>query len=274
MRRANAKLMTISAAVAMVGLPLAAADAQPLAAHRAIYDVALKEASDRSGISAMDGRIVYEFQGTQCDGYTTNFRFVTRIRSSGGVRLTDQQTTTYEDGEGETFRFLTKTYVDENLDKELSGTAVRGDGATVVSLKEPDSEEIELDSAIFPTAYIVELLEKAEAGERVYETKMFDGSEDGDEVMTTTAIVGPQKVSDEGDGKNAGELQDEPFRNVSVAYFQPTTDPTGEALPEYAIAYKLYDNGVTRDLVMDYGDFVLTGKLTHLDMLPQESCTE
>lgn len=251
-----------------------AAALSSLAAHRAVYDVALKDASDRSGISGMDGRIVYEFQGSECDGYTTNFRFVTRIRSASGTRLTDQQTTTYEDGPGDMFRFVTKTFVDDRLETELSGSAVHENGQTVVSLKKPDVKEMTLDPAIFPTAYILDLLKKADAGETVYQTKMFDGSEDGDSVMDTTAIIGQKAVTPEKDADVAKALQGKSYRNVSVSYFSPNAGNTGEETPEYAIAYKLYNNGITRDLQMDYGDFSLTGHLTKLELLPQQGCGE
>ena len=35
-------------------------------------------------------------------------------------------------------------------------------------------------------------------------------------------------------------------------------------MPEYRIAFKLHENGLTRDLLMDYGDFSMTGKLVDL----------
>jgi hypothetical protein len=261
----------VFAAIAGGALP-DEATAQALAPHRAVYDVALKDASDRSGITGMNGRIVYEFQGSVCDGYTTNFRFVTRIRSASGNRLTDQQTSTYEDGAGKNFRFVTKSFVDEKLDRELSGSAVRENDALVVELKKPETAEFSLSSAMFPTAHMIDLLKRADEGENIYETKIFDGSEDGDRVMTTTVILGPEKTGAEGDGKNAGPLKGDPFRNVSISYFGEESENAGEALPEYQISFKLYDNGVTRDLVMDYGDFTLTGALTQIEMLPQESC--
>ena len=31
-------------------------------------------------------------------------------------------------------------------------------------------------------------------------------------------------------------------------------------MPEYRISFKLYENGLTRDLQMDYGDFVIRGQ--------------
>ena len=36
-------------------------------------------ASDRSGITGLSGRMVYEFNGSPCEGYTVKFRFVTQI---------------------------------------------------------------------------------------------------------------------------------------------------------------------------------------------------
>ena len=77
-------------------VPATAGAAEALLAHRAVYDLDLKSATDRSGIDSMVGRMVYEFNGSACDGYTTRFRLVTQITSGGEKRLTDQQTTTYE----------------------------------------------------------------------------------------------------------------------------------------------------------------------------------
>ena len=36
--------------------------------------------------------------------------------------------------------------------------------------------------------------------------------------------------------------------------------------PEYRIAFKLHENGLTRDLLMDYGDFSMKGKLVDLSV--------
>ncbi|MBM7323091.1 DUF1849 family protein, partial [Agrobacterium sp. S2] len=60
------------------------------------------------------------------------------------------------------------------------------------------------------------------------------------------------------------------FWPVTIAYYN---DKTGtDALPIYRMSFKLYENGITRDLTMDYGDFVLTGKLAKLDILKPETC--
>ena len=59
---------------------------------------------------------------------------------------------------------------------------------------------------------------------------------------------------------------------VSIAYFDDTDK--SEGLPSYRINFKLYRNGVTRDLKMDYGDFSMTGKLVNLELFDAPKCTK
>ncbi|TIU38118.1 MAG: DUF1849 family protein, partial [Mesorhizobium sp.] len=149
-----------------------------LQAHRAVYDLTLNKASDRSGITGITGRMVYEFNGSACEGYTVKFRFVTQIVTNDNTRLTDQQTTTFEDAEGKTFSFVTKSFVDQNLDKEVKGVATREAKGLKVDIDKPEKSSLELAATQFPTQHLVELIGKAEKGENFYQTNLFDGSED------------------------------------------------------------------------------------------------
>ena len=90
----------------------------PLMPHRAVYDLALDRASDRSGITGLTGRMVYEFNGSPCEGYTVQFRFVTKVDTSENSRVTDQQTTTFEEGNGASFSFVTKSFTDQTLERD------------------------------------------------------------------------------------------------------------------------------------------------------------
>ena len=49
---------------------------------------------------------------------------------------------------------------------------------------------------------------------------------------------------------------------VDVAYFDVSG---GDEIPTYRISFKLHRNGLTRDLVMDYGDFAINGRLVELE---------
>ncbi len=73
-------------------------------------------------------------------------------------------------------------------------------------------------------------------------------------------IEGPAK------DKGLGELVSWP---VSIGYFEAKG---GDLTPSYQIDFRLYANGVSRELLIDYGDFTIHGKLTALEYLKAEEC--
>ena len=93
-----------------------------LVPHRAVYDLELKDAAEKAGIKAMRGRMVYEFTGSECEGFTVNFRFVTETEMGEEKRISDQRSTTFEDIRNGRFDFESKSYTDDRLDKEVQGT--------------------------------------------------------------------------------------------------------------------------------------------------------
>lgn len=251
-----------------------AAGTATLVPHRAIYDLKLDNAQESSGITGLTGRMVYEFNGSDCEGYTTNFRFVTRVdMEEQPQRVTDQQTTTFESGDGAKFRFVNKTFVDQSLTKEVRGDALRDKDKTEISLTKPEANKENLELSQFPTRHMQELIEKAIAGDVFYQTKLFDGSEDADKVMATTVVIGKSAPGDSDDEtKKMGPLAKENTWPVSIAYFDDADK--SEGLPSYRINFKLYRNGVTRDLKMDYGDFSMTGKLVNLELFDAPKCAK
>ena len=276
MRHHTVKAVTLSllAGVCLASSAASAATMSMLAPHRAVYDLELKDASDRSGIKALRGRMVYEFNGSVCDGFTTTFRYVTKIDNGENERLTDQQTTTFESGDGKDFEFLTKNYVDKAIDKETRGKAKLGDAGLSVEVTKPTETKYQLEKSFFPTTHLVDLLSRAEKGETFYETQIFDGTEDADRTLTTTVILGAKnKAHSEGDDKDIASVKGADYYPVSISYFDPKSE-AGEETPVYQIGFKLYENGVTRDLIMDYGDFVLTVKLVDLKLFDKPNCSQ
>jgi hypothetical protein len=273
MRATRLALSAFAASSALTALP--ALSAPLLAPHRAVYDLALDKASDQSGITGLSGRMVYEFNGSPCEGYTVTFRFVTRIDTGETSQLTDQQTTTFEDGEGKTFSFVTKSFVDQNLKKEVKGVATREKSGLTVDIEKPEEETVDLKATQFPTQHMIELLDKAEKGESFYETNLFDASEDADKVMTTTVVIGKREKAEEGDPElpALASLDKDGYWPVDIAYFDESQEG-GEELPEYRISFKMHENGLTRDLMMDYGDFSMKGKLVNLSLFDKpKPCT-
>ncbi len=250
-----------------------AASLSGLVAHRAIYDIKLEEASDRSGIRGMNGRIVYEIVGSSCEGFAVKFRFVSQIDTGRKSFVTDQRTTTFEDAKSENFRFLTRSYVNDQFEKEVRGSAKRTTKNTDVVLNKPENREMQLGRSIFMTAHLANVIEKARKGEKFYFADVYDGSDNADELLSTTTIIGglSPKISEK-HSKKIKSLGDTPNWPVSISYFSLKNEQQGENLPVYQVSFDLYENGISADLVMKYKDYSLKGKLTELEILPSTPC--
>ena len=62
---------------------------------------------------------------------------------------------------------------------------------------------------------------------------------------------------------------------VTISYFEQQDEGKpriGEQTPVYAIAFELYENGISRALMLDYSDFTLSGKLTSLELKKAKPC--
>ena len=264
---------TASLVVTFGVAPAFAGASEALLAHRAVYDLVLKNSTDRSGIDAMSGRMVYEFNGSACDGYTTRFRLVTRIVTGGESRTTDQQTTTYEDLRSRQFRFDTRSFLNGEPDKEVRGSAHGTPTATEVDLTMPAARHLKLPHSEFPTEHMLEMIRHAGSAETMYQSRIFDGSEEADQAPLTSMVLGGKEKAATGEGGSGlSALRGETFWPATVAYFDDSGK--GDETPSYRIAFDLYANGVTRDLTMDYGDFVLHGTLVKFEPLKQPECNK
>lgn len=273
--RSTALHLALATPVLALGMATSVAAAE-LIPHRAVYDLSLHERTDRAGITAISGRMVYDFDGSPCDGYTVNFRFVTQFDTEDFSRLIDEQSTTYEGPGGESFDFAMRSYIDGNLDRETRGSATPEDGGTHVAVEKPEPMEHQLGPSLFPTQHLKDLLGRIGEGRTFYETTLFDGSEAGSKVMTTTVVVGRQGTLRKSDGEHdlLAQLGEPRFWPVNIAYFDlQNGDGSGEGMPTYRIEFKLHEGGISHDLVMDYGDFAIAGQLVELETFePRNDC--
>ncbi len=259
---------------------LAAKEPVKLVAHRAVYEMTLDDARSASGITGIDGRMVFEFTGSPCDGYSLNMRMVTEMTDTQGqTNLTDLRSSTWEQGDGQKFRFQSAQYLNDKLGDVTMGRAFRsGPNAEVkVKISQPAAGELDLPAQVlFPTQHSLALIDAALAGQSLFQARIYDGSEKGRKVYDTTAFIGKMvKPGTETDtlepaakDKGLGDLASWP---VSIGYFEPKG---GDLVPSYQIDFRLYANGVSRDLLIDYGDFSIRGTLTSLEYLKTTECPQ
>ena len=275
-------------AVSAIGLALAmsAAQAAPaagvvhLAPHRAIYDLKLQRSHGTRGIENVRGRILYDFSGSACEGYTLQFRQVSELSSGESAPvLSDLRSTTWEDGAAKKFRFSSENLLNEQRTEAVDGHADRSADAVTVTLSKPEQKTLAITgSAVFPTEHMRRIVEAARAGKTVLEFPVYDGSENGQKLYNTLTVIGKplaptDKPADDAAAKNPSMVAMTRWP-VTISYFDKQEDgkEVGEQQPVYAITFEIYENGISRALTLAYSDFTLSGKLTSLDVKAPKPC--
>ena len=271
--------LLLAAGMTQTALAVGPGQAVPLAPHRAVYEVTLAQARSGASVAELTGRMVYELTGSPCEGYNQSMRFVTRMTNQEGeASLSDLRSSSWEDGAGQRLRFETSHYRDQQLAEQTAGQASRGPttGEVKVELTKPRMQEISLASRVlFPVQHSIKMLEAARAGQRVFAADLYDGSEKGDKLYTTSAFIGGRLAP--GSSKivpridNAEKLDALPAWPVSLSYYEIGND-RGDALPAYELAFVVFDNGVSHRIFIDYGEFAVRGQLKELVFFDPGKC--
>ena len=58
---------------------------------------------------------------------------------------------------------------------------------------------------------------------------------------------------------------------MAISYFETGKDKQ-DSPPVYELAFRYYENGITADLKIDYGEFAIQGEMKELEMLPVSKC--
>lgn len=268
----GASLLLAAAALAALGSNAWAG--VNIRAHRAVYDLKLERSSEGSNISGADGRMVMELTGSACDGWSTSFRRVMELRpSEGETQLFDNQVASWESGDGLSLQINDKQFINNRLDAETrlkadidSGHGGRGE------ISEPKPEAFDLPAGVlFPMAHQKRLMEAAERGETRDVSILYDGA-NGSKVYKVISFIGKRKQPG-ADASVDKALRDTPYWPLSITFYEyDKITKTSEELPDYQISFPIYENGVAGTLTIDYGAYVISGKLTSLELLTQQKC--
>jgi hypothetical protein len=271
-----------AAAVAALALP-APAHAQgaavALASHRAVYDLKLSTTRGKRAMNAVRGRILYDFSGSVCEGYALQFRQVSELDSGEGkVVVSDLRATSWEDGGAKRLRFHSQNFFDDNLRDAVDGQAEREGDGVAVELKTPGEKKLALKNDLaFPTEHVRRVIAAARDNQTLLQVAVYDGSDTGEKFYDTLTIIGKAIAPGENNPTDAvaGQAAFAGMTRwpVTISYFDHSmSEKSGEQTPVYAITFELYENGVSRALVLDYGDFAISGTMTTLEMRDTKPC--
>jgi hypothetical protein len=280
-QRSQGKIMALSFRLSMGALAVAAiafgpanAAGLPFLPHQALYDLSLVKSRGSSPIDSARGRILYSFSGNACEGYTSEFRQVSELElGEGKTTLSDLRSTAWEDGEGKSYRFKIDSRMNDGSSNPTDGIAERNGDKITVKLKQPETKTFTLDgSTVFPTEQIRRIIAAAREGKSLLELTVYDGSDNGQKVYNTLTVIGQPITADKTIRTPDAATQNDQMKGltrwpVTVSYYDRDAKQTeGEQTPVYAMSFELYENGVSRALVLDYNDFVIAGALDKFDV--------
>jgi hypothetical protein len=257
----------------LVGSPSARAAGPMLLPHHAVYKLTLASSSGNKAPADATGMISYDFSGSDCDGYKTVFRQVTALQPpEGDTRVSETKTTTLEGSNSATFAFDSRTTVNEGDPQNVKGEARReGDGTVDVSLQQPDAASLDVKAPVFfPTEHLAHIIAAAQSGTKILSASVFDGSDTGKKVYNTLSVIGAPIATPAADKA----AQDDTLKNarrwpVTISYFE---QDQGDSQPAYVLSFELYENGVSRALKVDYGNFALRGELVEFKPGEASAC--
>jgi hypothetical protein len=242
--------------------------------HRALYTLTLASTRSSSGVVGATGAMVYEW-GETCEGWTVQQRFRLRLEYSEQDNVEVSSTlVTWEAKDGLRYRFNERRLRNGELDEEIKGEAKLDgpDKGGSAEFTKPEAANLTLPPGVlFPTAHTVLLIQRAQAGDQFVARKVFDGAtvENAGQI---TAVIGPELKPGDRNGDEKlpkSPLLDRPSWRMRLAFFPADSK---QEQPDYELGMRLLDNGVSQDMTLDYGDYVIRARLDDIEALPRPNC--
>jgi hypothetical protein len=261
------------ASLTVVAASLVAFDAGAvdLQSHVAAYDLTLVSARSSSGISGIEGRMVLEWIGS-CEGATFNQRMGLRIdRADNQTLVSDLTLTSWESRDGEQMRFGFRDVVNGKVIREFRGQAgadgPEGSGQVDFTIPEGKTEKLP-PGILFPTAHMRAIILRAAQGDQIISRKIFELSADN-LVYDAVAFVSKTVPAGDASGEHHELLAEQRSWRMTIGFFDVVTKSD---TPAYEVGLRIFENGVSTEVQLDYGDFKVDAKLRELTYLSGSGC--
>jgi hypothetical protein len=244
--------------------------AAEIAPHRALYSMTLGSVRNDSEVTDAKGAMVYQW-GETCDGWTIEQRYRLKLHYSGaGDTDVVSRFITWESKDGLRYRFSETETRNGTVSEDISGEAqLDGPGkGGVARFSKPRPQTMPLaPGVLFPSAHTILLIDRARAGATFVSRQVFDGSAEENAVQVS-AFIAAKPTADRASAKLDPLLQ-RPGWRVRLAFFP--ADAKAD-VPDYELGMMLLDNGVSRDMDIDYGDYTIRAKLDDIEALAKPRC--
>ena len=254
----------------LAAVAITAAEGAEIAPHRALYSMTLGTARNDSGVVDARGTMDYEW-GETCDGWTIEQRYRLKMRYAESTDVDISSSfITWESKDGLRYRFNQKQTRNGEVDQEIRGEArLDGPGKSgVAEFLKPQLQTLKLAPGVmFPSSHTILLIDAAHEAENFVSRLVFDGATDENAVQVSAAIG--VKLAPETAAAVRSPLLQRPGWRIRLAFFP--VDASAEK-PDYELGMRLLDNGVSQDMLIDYGEYSIRARLDDIEPLTKPNC--
>lgn len=265
------KFFAFALGAALIPLTSMAATPPPLSSlftsQNAVYSLTLSKLRTHD-ITGATGRL--QFQAVDgCSGWATYQHITLIIRNADGSltkSVSDYRTWESKDAKSLTFNV---SQTDENGKMQVvdAGVATHtgADNSGIVEFSVPAGKTLTLPAGtLFPMQHTEALLEAGRDHKTFISPLLFDGTTASGVTPTFITIFSHQPA----EKTPWPDLNRYASTNVSIAFFP---EENQDSTPDFSTSMRYFENGVTTDVALDFGDFVMNGKLASLS-IPSSDC--
>ncbi len=263
--------LLLAVATVMTGPAVAATSAPApnqapaaLLAHHALYNLTL--ASSKGGdVVAAHGTMGYEVTDA-CDGWAVRQRLRMTVSNSDGQDIEmSSDYATWEAKDGLKFRFHVRQVTDSAVTSQTDGEASlqKPGGAGEAHYSTPSDNTSALPAGtLFPMMHTAAIINAARDKKRFLALPLFDGTDEHGVEDSFIVILDWNQPS----ATKWPTLSSLPSTRVHLSFFD---HQAGAVTPTYEVAMRYWENGVADDMKMDFGDFVMSAKMSEFAPQPR-----
>jgi len=242
------------------------AGADSLTGQNASYNLTLTKIRTHN-ITGAAGQMSFDVVDG-CTGWGTTQHMTLLLRNiDGSLTKTVTDYITWESKDGKTLTFTLRESDNDGKEQiDDAGFATRSaDGSGTVTYSTPAGTTLALPAGtLFPMQHTAALLAAGRDGKKFLAVPLFDGTSANGAEATFIAELGHH-------GPQANPypaLAAIPSSDVDIAFYNRKTD---DETPDFRTQMQYFEDGVASNIVLDFGDFVMTGKLNNLT-IPAAQC--
>jgi hypothetical protein len=250
--------------------------------YDAVYDVRLVEASTSTGPRAAVGTLDLKLMAT-CEGWETRSHVAIDPAFRDGTTLTNERVFwSMESADGRSYEFAVKTVKGGVPVEAFKGSArlSRRSGSVSYELltddptARPKRIQVPLPrGTLLPVAYMKELIGRAEKGDALFRSVVFNGASSAGP-RTLSALITPRRAeASENAARQLPEIDaallSQPAWDLNLAFFNVFER---RDTPNFEVFQSYHASGVTPAFEQEFEDFRIAAELRSLKALSAANC--